>query len=72
MSDLPTDRITPDLPPFTCVGMDYFGPIEVKRGRSTVKRYKVIFTCLTCRANHLEIAHSGHRLLPPCSSAVHL
>lgn len=25
MSDLPTNRITPDLPPFTYVGMDYFG-----------------------------------------------
>lgn len=58
MSDLPTDRITPDLPPFTLVGMDYFGPIEVKRGRATVKRYGVIFTCLACRAIHLEVAHS--------------
>ena len=58
MSDLPSDRITPDLPPFTHVGMDYFGPIEVKRGRVTVKRYGVIFTCLACRAIHLEVAHS--------------
>nr|XP_055074289.1 uncharacterized protein LOC129453915 [Misgurnus anguillicaudatus] len=58
MADLPTDRISADLPPFTHVGMDYFGPMEVKRGRSFVKRYGVLFTCLTCRAIHLEVAHS--------------
>ena len=46
MADLPSDSITPDLPPFTNVGVDYFGPIEVKRGRGTMKRYGVIFTCL--------------------------
>lgn len=58
MSDLSVDRVSADLPPFTCVGIDYFGPIEVKRGRITVKRYGVLFTCLACRAVHLEVAHS--------------
>lgn len=38
MVDLPQERTLPDLPPFTNVGMDYFGPIETKRGRSLVKR----------------------------------
>lgn len=58
MADLPKERITPDLPPFTFVGADFFGPIVVKRGRSEVKRYGVIFTCFTTRAIHLEIANS--------------
>lgn len=56
MADLPQDRVTPDLPPFTHVGMDYFGTIQVKRGHSLVKRWGVIFTCLICRAIHLEVA----------------
>jgi len=58
MADLPLDRIIPDQPPFTNVGVDFFGPFEVKQGRSHVKRYGVLFTCLTIRAVHVEIAHS--------------
>lgn len=56
MASLPEDRLLPDHPPFTNVGMDYFGPFEVKRGRVTVKRYGVLFTCLTTRAVHIEVA----------------
>ena len=58
MADLPVDRLTSDLPPFTHVGVDYFGPLEIRRGRGIVKRYGVIFTCLTSRAIHLEVAQS--------------
>ncbi len=58
MGNLPSDRLTPDKPPFTYVGIDFFGPFEVKQGRSVVKRYGCIFTCLAIRAIHVEIAHS--------------
>lgn len=58
MADLPMDRLLPDKPPFTNVGMDNFGPIEVKKGRTIVKRYGVLFTCLTTRALHIEVSHT--------------
>ncbi|KAK3752434.1 hypothetical protein QZH41_003515 [Actinostola sp. cb2023] len=56
MASLPADRITPSKPPFTYVGVDCFGPFEVRRGRTHVKRYGVLFTCLTLRAVHIEVA----------------
>ena len=58
MANLPRDRITPNKPPFTYVGVDFFGPFEVKQGRSRMKRYGCLFTCLVVRAVHVEIAHS--------------
>jgi hypothetical protein len=54
MADLPEDRVTPDKLPFSYVGVDCFGPFMVKRGRSMVKRYGCLFTCLTTRAIHIE------------------
>lgn len=58
MADLPEERVLPDKAPFTDVGVDYFGPLEVKRGRNLVKTYGVLFTCFTSRAVHLEVAHT--------------
>ncbi len=58
MADLPDSRVTPGEPPFTRVGIDYFGPFLVKKARSELKRYGCLFTCLTTRAIHLEVAHT--------------
>lgn len=58
MADLPRERIVPDLPPFTNVGVDYFGPVEIQRGRTTCKLYGVIFICMVSRAVYLKVAHS--------------
>ena len=57
MAPLPIARVSPCLPPFSSVGVDYFGPILVKSRRSQVKRYECVFTCLAVRAVHIEIAH---------------
>ena len=57
MAPLPMARVTSTEPPFTAVGIDYFGPILVKQKRSHVKRYGCVFTCLAIRAVHIEIAH---------------
>ncbi|XP_033120536.1 uncharacterized protein LOC117119763 [Anneissia japonica] len=56
MATLPMERVSTDKPPFSYVGIDYFGPIEVKSRRSLVKRYGCIFTCLASRAVHLEVS----------------
>jgi len=48
----------PTDPPFTHLGVDYFGPLFVKQGRSQVKRYGSLFTCLTMRAVYIEVAHT--------------
>ena len=57
MADLPDARFDHERA-FSSVGVDYFGPMLVKRFRRTEKRYGVLFTCLATRAVHLELAHS--------------
>ncbi|XP_017464838.1 PREDICTED: uncharacterized protein LOC108358176 [Rhagoletis zephyria] len=56
MGQIPCDRITPFVRPFTYSGVDYFGPVLVAIGRRQEKRWVALFTCLTIRAIHLEVA----------------
>lgn len=56
LGQLPVDRLTPFVRPFTNTGLDYFGPVEITVGRRREKRWVALFTCLATRAVHLEIA----------------
>ncbi|XP_075151925.1 uncharacterized protein LOC142225965 isoform X3 [Haematobia irritans] len=56
MAPLPADRLTPYVRAFTYTGLDYFGPVNISIGRRREKRWIALFTCLTVRAVHLEIA----------------
>ncbi|XP_062533330.1 uncharacterized protein LOC134202319 [Armigeres subalbatus] len=58
MAPLPAARITPGMRPFSFAGVDYCGPINVTVGRRTEKRWICLFTCLTTRAVHLDVAHN--------------
>lgn len=58
MASLPEDRVNPSEPPFSRVGLDCFRPLNMRRGRSIVKRYGVLFTFLSICAIHIEVAHS--------------
>lgn len=53
---LPIDRLTPNVFAFTFTGLDYFGPIVVSSGRRQEKRWIALFTCMTTRALHMEVA----------------
>ncbi|KAK3109081.1 hypothetical protein FSP39_022675 [Pinctada imbricata] len=59
MANLPPDRSEPS-PPFTCVGVDCFGPWQIvtrrtRGGQAASKRWGVMFTCLSTRAVHIEV-----------------
>ena len=58
MANLPAARLEYGEPPFTNCGIDLFGPIQVKQLRKRLKRWAVLFTCLTVRCIHLEVVES--------------
>lgn len=57
MADLPEERLS-DVPPFTNCGVDYFGPIKLKRfeGRcnTIIQGYVAVFVCMSSKMIHLE------------------
>lgn len=60
MADLPDCRTKQVTKPFTHTGCDYAGPIAYtpvrRRGAKAMKAYICVFTCLTTRALHIEVA----------------
>ena len=62
MANVPSDRLCFNNKPFTKTGVDYLGPYQIKLSKGTksneaiAKRYIVLFTYLSTRAVHLEIA----------------
>ena len=57
MADMPSERFDTSRP-FNTVGIDYLGPLTVRKFRKTEKRYVLLVTCLATRAVHLEVAQS--------------
>jgi hypothetical protein len=58
MADLPIDRLS-RAPPFSSVGIDCFGPYELRCTRTrrsvAVKVWVLLTTCLYCRGIHTEV-----------------
>ena len=59
MAPLPLHRMTTSLRAFTKIVVDFGGPFTTMqgRGKSRQKRYVCLFTCLSSRAVHLEMAY---------------
>ncbi|XP_043067219.1 uncharacterized protein [Drosophila bipectinata] len=58
MAPIPRARVGSFKRPFTYTGVDYFGPLLVNVGWRKEKRWVALFTCLTLREVHFEIAYS--------------
>ena len=58
MADLPESRAAYLQPPFSSCGVDLIGPTFIKQGRKHLKRWIVLFTCMTVKCLHLEIVES--------------
>lgn len=60
MADLPRSRVETAPKAFSHTGCDYAGPLQITsvrgRGQRPRKAYICLFTCMTTRAIHLEVA----------------
>jgi len=58
MGQLPVHRVTPS-PPFAKTGVDFAGPLIIKKGHTRkpvyIKSYICLFVCLATKAVHLEL-----------------
>ena len=57
MPPWPRQRVAESLP-FQFIGLDYLGPVFVKKGAVMTKMWICLFTCLAIRAVHLEWVRS--------------
>ncbi|XP_065090415.1 uncharacterized protein LOC135711490 [Ochlerotatus camptorhynchus] len=64
MAPLPAARLAATVHPFSYVGLDYFGPMKVRVGRSCVKRWIALFTSMTGASRELreEIVAIGKQI----------
>ena len=55
-TDLPVERVSDD-PPFTQLGIDFVGPLYIRKHNSSdeYKIYICLFTCASTRSIHLEL-----------------
>ena len=58
MGDLPSSRIEIPESAFSCVGLDFTGPLTFKNGTDCVKGYVAVFICFASKAVHLEAVSS--------------
>ena len=71
MGNLPSSRIEVPERAFSCVGLDFAGPLTFKNGTECVKGYIAVFICFASKAVHLE-AKSSLKLKLSKLSKVHL
>ena len=57
MAHLPEGRFD-SRHPFSSIGLDFFGPIQIRMGRHSEQRFVLPVTCLSTRAVHLEVTSS--------------
>lgn len=58
MGDLPIEKLSSHIPPFSYCIVDICGPFFIRVKRSTEKRWLFVYSCLTTRALHIEIIDS--------------